>query len=154
MLFRSVVTRPTVIAQGSRVTLHFSLLLADGREVDSTRRGRPATFVIGDGTLPPGMERALVGLVAGADEQIAVAPKDAFGDAREENVRMIPRVQFASSLALEEGLVVSFAGPGGELPGVVKAIEGDLVVVDFNHPLAGRDLIFDVSILAVSSPQA
>ena len=146
-------TRPA-IEPGSRVTLHFSLLLADGREIDSTRRGRPATFVVGDGALPAGIERALIGLEAGADEQIAIAPKDAFGDAREENVRMIPRAQFGSSLTLEQGLVVSFAGPGGELPGVVKAIEGDLVVVDFNHPLAGRDLILDVSILAVSGPTA
>ena len=49
----------------------------------------------------------------------------------------------------EPGLVVSFAGPGGELPGVVRSVEGDLVVVDFNHPLAGKTLIFDVSILKV-----
>lgn len=142
------------IRHGSRVTLHFTLLLADGREVDSTRRGRPATFVVGDGRLPPGIERALIGLEAGADEQIPIAPADAFGEAREENVRMIPRAQFASSIGLEAGLVVSFAGPGGELPGVVKALEGDLVVVDFNHPLAGRALIFDVSILGVSAPEA
>ena len=139
------------IGPGARVTLHFSLLLADGREIDSTRRGRPATFVVGDGRLPAGIERALYGLQVGADEQIAIAPHQAFGDAREENVRMIPRAQFASSITLEPGVVVSFAGPGGELPGIVKALEGDLVVVDFNHPLAGRDLIFDVSILAVSA---
>jgi FKBP-type peptidyl-prolyl cis-trans isomerase SlpA len=138
------------IGPGARVTLHFSLLLADGREIDSTRRGRPATFVVGDGRLPAGIERGLFGLEAGADEQIAIAPADAFGDAREENVRMIPRAQFAS-IALEPGVVVSFAGPGGELPGVVRALEGDLVVVDFNHPLAGRGLVLDVSILAVSA---
>ncbi len=53
----------------------------------------------------------------------------------------------------EPGLVVSFAGPGGELPGVVRSIEGDLVVVDFNHPLAGKELIFDVSILKVEPIQ-
>jgi FKBP-type peptidyl-prolyl cis-trans isomerase SlpA len=143
-------TGRTPIRAGSRVTLHFTLMLADGREVDSTRRGRPATFVVGDGRLPPGVERALMGLEAGADERIALAPDDAFGAAREENVRMIPRAQFASTITLEPGVVVSFAGPGGELPGVVSAIEGDLVVVDFNHPLAGRDLILDVTVLAVA----
>jgi len=138
-----------VIAPGSRVTLHFSLLLASGAEIDSTRRGRPATFVIGDGSIPSGVERALLGLAAGADEQIAIGPDDAFGELREENVRFMPRTQFEPGMELEPGLVVSFRAPDGELPGVIRSIEGDLVVVDFNHPLAGRDLVFDVSILKV-----
>ncbi|NJN52671.1 MAG: peptidylprolyl isomerase [Gammaproteobacteria bacterium] len=132
------------------MTLHFSLLLqATGQEIDSTRRGKPATFTVGDGTLPEGVERALFGLAAGADEQIVLSPQAAFGDAREENLRMMPRAKFAADMALEPGVVVSFDGPGGHLPGVVKSLQGDLVVVDFNHPLAGKTLRFDVTILKV-----
>jgi FKBP-type peptidyl-prolyl cis-trans isomerase SlpA len=139
----------TAVGPHCRVTLHFSVLLESGEEIDSTRRSKPATFTVGDGSLLPGFERALFGLTAGADEQLRIAAADGFGELREENLRFMPIAQFAPSVAPEPGLVVSFAGPGGELPGVVKAIEGDLVVVDFNHPLAGKNLIFDVSILRV-----
>jgi FKBP-type peptidyl-prolyl cis-trans isomerase SlpA len=139
----------TAIGPNTRVTLHFSLLLETGAEIDSTRRARPATFTVGDGSLLPGFEQALFGLIAGADEQLCIPAEQAFGEIREENLRLMPMSQFAGDVVPEPGLVVSFAGPGGELPGVVKSVQGDLVVVDFNHPLAGKSLIFDVSILKV-----
>jgi FKBP-type peptidyl-prolyl cis-trans isomerase SlpA len=133
----------------TRVTLHFSLLLANGDEVDTTRRSRPATFSVGDGSLLPGFERALFGLCAGANEQFHIPAAEAFGEVRQENLRLLPRARFGNDVVPEPGLIVSFAADGGELPGVVRSIEGDLVVVDFNHPLAGKALIFDVSILQV-----
>ena len=142
------------IAAGSRVTLHFSLLLADGREIDSTRRGKPVTM--GDGNLPAAFEQLLLGLVPADDRQFEVAAADAFGPWRVENLREYPRERF-SGMELEPGLVVSFREPGGEVPGVVHRLDGDRVEVDFNHPLSGKDLIFDVSIIAVgdhSSPEA
>jgi FKBP-type peptidyl-prolyl cis-trans isomerase SlpA len=139
----------TTVGPNTRVTLHFSLLLESGQEIDTTRRARPATFTVGDGSLLPGFEANLFGLTAGADERFHIAAAQAFGELREENVRFMPKSQFSADVVPEPGLVVSFAGPGGELPGVVRAIEGDLVVVDFNHPLAGKALIFDVSILKV-----
>lgn len=137
------------VAPGRRVTLHFSLLLEDGREVDSTRRGKPVSCVIGDGSLPPGFEAVILGLSAGDDGQYPVAAEAAFGERNEANLRWYARAQFGD-MALEEGLVVSFAEPGGEVPGVVVVLEDERVQVDFNHPLAGRNLVFDVSIISVS----
>lgn len=142
------------IADGLAVTLHFSILLPEGDEVDSTRRGKPATFVMGDGNLLPGFEAALVGLVAGSDEQLRIAAADAFGERVAGNVQRLPRERFPNPDELEVGLIVSFAAPDGELPGVVQQIWQDTVEVDFNHPLAGRDLVFDVSILKVESVSA
>jgi FKBP-type peptidyl-prolyl cis-trans isomerase SlpA len=139
------------IAPGARVTLHFSLALAGGEEIDSTRARAPATFVVGDGTLPAGVERRLLGLEPGADVRLEIEPAEAFGEPMSDNVRFMPRAQFAPSIALEPGVVVSFRAPDGELPGVVRAVEGDLVVVDFNHPLAGRRLVFHVTILDVAA---
>lgn len=136
------------VALGSRVRLHFSILLASGEEIDTTRRGKPADFVMGDGNLLPGFEAALLGMRAGDDAQIALAPLQAFGEYNEANVRRLPRDQF-EDFNLEEGLIVSFAGPGGELPGVVKKVYESSVLIDFNHPLAGRDVVFDVSLLRV-----
>jgi FKBP-type peptidyl-prolyl cis-trans isomerase SlpA len=62
----------------------------------------------------------------------------------------LPRQRFAAALNLEPGLVVDFAATAGSLPGVIKAVEGDRVLVDFNHPLAGRTLVFAVAIRAVA----
>ena len=139
------------IADGLTVTLHFSLCLADGRVIDSTRERDPATFRMGDGTLPDGFERVLIGLEAGADQRFDIPPEQAFGDAQEDNVKLMPRDRFDPGITLEPGVVVSFTSPDGDLPGVIRSLQADLVVVDFNHPLAGKSLIFEVSIIAVGT---
>jgi FKBP-type peptidyl-prolyl cis-trans isomerase SlpA len=136
------------IDAGARVTLHFAILLDSGEEIDTTRRGKPATFVMGDGSLLPGFEEALLGMRAGDDAQIELAPEQAFGQHRRENVQLIRRERF-SEVELEPGLIVSFAAADGELPGVIRRIFDETVEIDFNHPLAGRSIVFDVSIIAV-----
>ena len=145
------------IQQGSSVQLHFALLMPGGEEIDTTRRGSPASLVLGDGNLLPGFEAALEGLQAGDDAQLTVLAADAFGDRNEANIRVLAKSTFAqmdSEGGLEPGLVVSFQAPDGELPGVVLDIYEDNVKVDFNHPLSGKDITFDVSILAVEDPIA
>jgi FKBP-type peptidyl-prolyl cis-trans isomerase SlpA len=136
------------IAADARVTLHFAILLDTGEEVDTTRRGKPATFVLGDGSLLPGFEEALLGMQAGDDAQIELEPEQAFGPHRRENVQLLARDRF-QGVELEPGLIVSFAAADGELPGVVRRIFEKTVEIDFNHPLAGRRIVFDVSILKV-----
>jgi len=137
------------IGPGTRVTLHFSLLLDSGEEVDTTRRGGPATFEVGDGSLLEGFERALFGLRAGADAQLELPPAEAFGEHRPDNVQLLSRDRFPADIDLEAGTVVSFAAADGELPGVVRRLFEKAVEVDFNHPLAGRTITFDVSIVRV-----
>jgi len=134
----------------ARVTLHFSILLDSGEEIDTTRRGKPATFVVGDGSLLPGFEAALLGMRAGDDAQLELAPEQAFGVHRRENVQLLARDRFRD-VELETGLIVSFAAPDGELPGVVRRVFEQTVEIDFNHPLAGRHIVFDVSILRVEA---
>lgn len=141
---------PLAIGPHTRVTLHFTILLPSGEEVDSTWNRRPATFEVGDGNLLPGFERALHGLVAGDTRRLDIPPEDGFGMPHPDNVQTLNREAFPPDLALEEGLVVSFADAArAELPGVIKRIDGDRVDVDFNHPLAGRSLVFDVNIIRV-----
>lgn len=138
-----------VIDANARVTLHFAVLLESGEEVDTTRRGRPATFEMGDGNLLPGFEAALLGMRAGDDAQLELAPEQAFGAHNPQNVQVLDKTRFPADVTLEPGLMVSFAAPDGELPGVVRRVFERTVEVDFNHPLAGRRIIFDVSILKV-----
>ena len=145
------------IREGSRITLHFALLLPSGEEVDTTRRGQPAVLTLGDGNLLPGFEAALLGLQAGDDAQITIVAADAFGERNPANVRAMPRERFtdlAAGETLEPGLMISFQAPDGELPGVVTQVFSESVEVDFNHPLSGNDIVFDVSILSVDDPIA
>ena len=145
------------IQMGSRISLHFALLMPSGEEIDTTRRGKPASLTLGDGNLLPGFEEALLGLSAGDDVQLVIPAEQAFGERVDANIRLLAKTLFAefnSEQPLEPGLVVSFQAPDGELPGVVKAVYDDTVQVDFNHPLSGSDITFDVSILSVAAPLA
>ena len=134
------------IGPGTRVTLKFSLSLLEGEIIDETPS---ATFDVGDGSLLPGFESAMFGMKAGESASHEIAAKHGFGEPNEDNVHKMKRINF-NDLELAEGLVVSFKdGEGNELPGVVKDIGEELVVVDFNHPLAGKDLLFEVEIFSV-----
>ncbi|MBW2942050.1 FKBP-type peptidyl-prolyl cis-trans isomerase [Zhongshania aquimaris] len=140
------------IAPGTEICLHFSLSIIDGDEVDSNFGGKPASFVFGDGNLLPSVEAKLLGLKAGAKETFTLAPEDGFGQRNPANIQRFPRSQFGADMVLEEGLVISFADAArAELPGVVSEVDDDFVMVDFNHPLAGRMLNFRVEILSVSA---
>jgi len=140
----------TVIATNTKITLHFSLALAQGELIDSTRQKAPATFVYGDGNLLPSFEKLLLGLQVGARRSFVLEAKQAFGEYVAENEQAIPRTQFAKDLSLEQGMLIAFADASGEeLPGLVKSINEQFVLIDFNHPLAGKSIIFDVEILAI-----
>ncbi|MEC8126113.1 MAG: peptidylprolyl isomerase [Pseudomonadota bacterium] len=139
------------IGPNCKVELHFSLKLADtGELVDSTFEKKPAELVIGDGNLPAAFEAVIHGMKAGERKTERIKPKDGFGQHNPSNVQRIPKDQFDPSVELLEGLVVSFQDKAkSELPGVVATIDDTMVTVDFNHPLAGRDLEFEVEILSV-----
>jgi FKBP-type peptidyl-prolyl cis-trans isomerase SlpA len=139
------------IGPNCKVELHFSLKLADtGELVDSTFEKKPAELVIGDGNLPAAFEAVIHGMRAGERKIERIEPKDGFGQHNPSNVQRIPKDQFDPSVELSEGLVVSFQDKANsELPGVVSTIDDTMVTVDFNHPLAGRDLEFEVEILSV-----
>lgn len=136
------------IGPGKTVTLHFAIRLDDGQLVDSNFDDSPATFTVGDGNLLEGFEQALFGLESGAEETLTIAPEKGFGMPNPSNVQRLPRSQF-KDMELEPGLVISFQEPGGEIPGVVAEFDDQVVHVDFNHPLAGKTLLFDVKILQV-----
>ncbi len=144
-----------VVGAGSRVTLHFSLTLKDGTLIDSNFDKPAATFVMGDGSLLPGFEAALLNHGAGATIDVLLPVEESFGAVNPANVQVLPRRKFAGLLAnstdpVVEGTMLSFADAGGfEIPGVVKSIDEDTLVVDFNHPLAGREIRFKAQIISV-----
>ncbi|WP_068829174.1 FKBP-type peptidyl-prolyl cis-trans isomerase [Pseudomonas sp. BMS12] len=137
------------IGPDKEVTLHFALKLESGDVVDSTFDKAPATFKVGDGNLLPGFEAALYGFKAGDKRSLQIEPENAFGQPNPQNVQVMPRTQFVD-MELSEGLLVIFNDAANtELPGVVKAFDEQQVTIDFNHPLAGKRLSFDVEIIEV-----
>jgi len=137
------------IEQGTKVTMSFSLALENGELIDSNFDTEPATFVLGDGNLLPGFEIPLQGLKAGDQGEFIISPENAFGQRNPENIQQLGRDNFDQE-SLNVGDVFSFQNGEGELPGVVIEVGDNLVRVDFNHPLAGRNIIFKVDIIEVS----
>jgi FKBP-type peptidyl-prolyl cis-trans isomerase SlpA len=139
------------IGPDKQVTLHFALKLDNGDVVDSTFDKKPATFKVGDGNLLPGFEQAIYGLKAGDKRSLSIAPEQGFGQGNPQNVQVMPRSQF-QDMELSEGLLVIFNdAANAELPGVVKTFDDNQVTIDFNHPLAGKSLSFDVEIIEVKA---
>jgi len=142
------------IGPGCRVTMNFSLRFTDGTIADASEPDEPMSFVMGDGSLVQGLELALFGLKSGDTQTLELDPLHAFGFSDPENFHRMPRSEFAPELPVEEGIVLAFSTPSGEeIPGTIREVGEDEVLVDFNHPLAGHDVIFDVEILSIEPPQ-
>ena len=142
-------TNNTPVGPGTRVTLLFSIELESGEQIDSTEQ-KPAEFSVGDGKLLPGFENAMFGMKSGDKGKLLIPAESAFGLHNEENVQRLRRGQFQANMELAVGLMMSFSDPqDAELPGVITKIQGESIEVDFNHPLAGNDIVFDVEIISV-----
>ncbi len=143
------------ISPGSVVTMHFALRLADGMSVDSSFDDEPLTFTLGDGSLDHGLELALYGLRANDRQTLRLMPGQAFGRRDAAAVQQVPRDSFPDDMPLAAGQIIGFTGADNEpLPGAVLEVGDAQVTVDFNHPLAEREIVFEVHILAVENPCA
>jgi FKBP-type peptidyl-prolyl cis-trans isomerase SlpA len=145
-----------VIGDNSEVILHFDLKLSDGSAADSTRvNNKPAKMVMGDGSLTKNFEDCLRGLAAGDKKSFLLEAVDAFGMPNPDNIYYVDRTKFNTDTPIQEGMIMGFSQPdGSELPGVIRSIAGHSVTVDFNHPLAGQNVTFDVEIIEVRTASA
>lgn len=140
------------ITEHSEILMHFIIKLADGSVAENTKNfGKPAKMVIGDGSLTPNFEACLLGLKQGDKASFTLEPEDAFGLPNPNNIQHMDRRLFVGDLVAEEGQIIAFSRPNGEeIPGLITEVVGESVTVDFNHPLAGHTVIFDVEILSVN----
>ncbi|WP_434664236.1 FKBP-type peptidyl-prolyl cis-trans isomerase [Aeromonas sp. NJAU223] len=143
------------IAADSSVLFHFSIKLEDGSVADSTAlHGKPARLRMGDGSLTMSFEQCLLGLKQGETKSFTLAPEQAFGLSNPDNIYHLDRAKFGADMEPKVGTIMIFDQPnGGELPGIIRAVEGMSVTVDFNHPLAGHTVTFEVEILAVDDEE-
>jgi len=146
---------PQTVSAGSHLTLHYRLSLADSdADVINTFGERPATLQLGVGQMAEPLERCLLGLSEGAHRVFELEAADAFGPRNPELVQKLSRASFDANIEpgaeYDPGDVVDFPAPdGGRYAGVLKALTEQYALFDFNHPLAGQRIRFEVSILGV-----
>jgi FKBP-type peptidyl-prolyl cis-trans isomerase SlyD len=137
------------IANGTVVEIDYTLHLGDGEVVDRSE-GEPLAYIHGEGHIVPGLEQALAGLDVGEKKQVVVAPGDGYGEHDPRGVQEVSRQAFPDDFDPKVGMQLVAEAPSGEpVQFVVKEVRQETVLVDFNHPLAGRTLHFDVTVREV-----
>ncbi len=115
--------------------------------VDSNKGSSPLEFITGTGQVIPGLESALIGMSSGESGDIMVNSADAYGELHTEAIQDVPKDQF-EGIELEEGMILYGQGEEGQtVQVVVKSFSDEIVTIDYNHPLAGKDLMFNVTVL-------
>jgi len=143
---------PDEINMNSLVLMHYSLALTNGTEIESSFNDEPVTITLGNNDVTEGMELALFGLKEGDTQTLTLTSEQGFGKRDEDNIHDMPLSDFPEDLAPEVGLSYSFESPeDGEIPGTVLSIKDDTAKIDFNHPLAGQEIIFTVEILGINN---
>lgn len=138
------------VAPDSLVTLHYRIALADGSELVSTFGASPATLQMGSGELAPALEQCLAGLPVGQHRVFVLGAGQAFGAHNPRLIERRDRAGLPVDLELQEMAFVQFTAPDGSAyAGLVRELNDDYVVIDFNHPLAGREIRFEVEVVGV-----
>ena len=143
------------IQRDSFVKLHFKIRLKDGSIAEDTKNyDHPYIFQMGKGIFSKKVESELLGLEIRSNRKIMLMPEDAFGQKHLAMIYEIPKRRFPEEILLEKGLIVAFSQKDGtELPGVIMEIHEHDVTTDFNHPLSGQVILFDVDILEISDKE-
>jgi len=141
------------IAEKNYVAIDYTLTLESGREIDKSPEGQPLGFITGFGQVIPGLEKALMGRTAGENAQLVIEPDEAYGPVRDDLFQEIPKSQFPSDIELKQGMNFEAQSPRGPMMITISKInDDDTVSVDLNHPMAGKQLHFDVNVVEVREP--
>jgi FKBP-type peptidyl-prolyl cis-trans isomerase SlpA len=144
----------SVVTPSSYLTLHYRLASQDGNDIVSTFNGTPATLQMGSGQLAPFLENLLLGLPEGTEQTFVLSPQEGFGERNPELIQRISLSTLRENSQLGEeyriGDLVEFNAPGGgRFAGILLEMHDEDALFDFNHPLAGQSLSFEVRIIGV-----
>jgi len=139
------------VKDGVVVSLDYTLCLDDGEVIDSSEDGTPLEYLHGYGQIIPGLEKALAGLTIGDSKNVVVPAAEAYGEVNMEAFEIVPRSMFPDDMELEEGLALSLRDAETNEPfdAAIAEVRETEVMLDFNHPLAGETLHFEVRIPAL-----
>jgi len=141
-----------VVKSGDTVTIHHKGTFNDGTEFDSSySKGEPMTVTVGTGQLISGFDKALDGMEEGETKSISLTPDEAYVDANPENTTDLEKNLFPEDFEFTEGRVVPLMGPGGQqFLATITESNDDVVTFDLNHPMAGKELNFDIEVLSIA----
>ncbi len=142
------------IKQDSVVTFHYTLKDDGGTVIDSSDGGEPLAYLHGHGNIVPGLEKELTGRTAGDKLSVKVSPAEGYGEYEEGMVQRIPRRQLKGISKVYVGMPLHAQTPNGPRQVTVTQVLGDTVTIDANHPLAGKNLNFDIAITEVRDATA
>jgi FKBP-type peptidyl-prolyl cis-trans isomerase SlpA len=145
---------PAVVNEASYLTLHYRIAAADGTDIVTTFGGTPATLLMGQGQLAPSLEQKLLGLPEGAHQTFTLGADEGFGPRNPELIQAVSKATLVENSVPDEeykvGDLVTFNAPsGGKFAGVLREMREDSAIFDFNHPLAGQSLQFEVQLISV-----
>ena len=141
----------STVENGQTVSVHYVGTLDDGTEFDNSRaRGEAMSFQVGAGRVIPGFESALTGMSVGDTKSISISADAAYGPVNPDAVQTTPRTAFPEDFALSEGLQVQGQGPNGPVLATVRGFDEASVTLDMNHPLAGKNLNFEIELVSIS----
>ena len=138
------------IEKGKKISFDYTLTV-DGEVVDTSEGKKPLEYTHGDDSLIPGLTRRMEGMKEGEQRKIEVPPEEGYGIVNEKAVQEIPRTQVPKDVQPKVGMILQAQRPdGSSFPVKITGVKDDSVVIDLNHPLAGKDLFFNVKVVSIS----
>lgn len=138
------------------VSIDYTLRLDDGDVIDSSEGREPLQFMQGRGQIVPGLERELYGMNVGGEKAVTVDAEDGYGEYDEERLQRVPLDAFPDDMELEEGMSVRMRDVNSDqlFDAVIDELDDEAVTLDFNHPLAGETLFFDIKVVGLREPSS
>lgn len=137
--------------KGDVVKVHYKGKLNSGEQFDSSEGRAPLEFTVGAGQMIAGFDQAIPGMVVGEKKTITIAPEHAYGEKNEEAIIEFPKSNIPADMKLEPGMKLQLRNEAGQpIPVIVTEVKDEIVILDANHELAGKELIFDIELIEIS----
>lgn len=137
--------------KGDKVKVHYKGTLTTGEQFDSSEGRDPLAFTVGAGQMIKGFDDAIPGMAVGDKKTINIAPSDAYGEKNKEAVIEFPKANIPPDMKLEPGMKLQLQNQAGQpIPVVVTEVKDDVVILDANHELAGKELVFDIELMEIA----
>ena len=139
-----------MIESGKTAKVHYKGTLADGTVFDSSEGQPPLAFEVGAGNMIPGFEAAVIGMELEETRTVTIPCAEAYGETRDDMIGEIPRDNLPAEIEPEVDMVLQMQSPQGDIPVRIIGVTEDTVTLDANHPLAGQDLTFELTLVEIS----
>jgi len=140
----------TQVKTGDTVRIHYTGTLNDGTTFDSSAGRDPLQFEVGSGQIIPGLDKEIPGMAVGDKKTVNIPASEAYGEVNPQMQQAIPRAQIPAEIPVEVGARLQMQTPEGQvIPVTVAAVDEQTVTLDANHPLAGKDLTFDIELVSI-----